>query len=772
MLRFSVENLVNACQTLPASLQATIRDAIEPWRVAEAKKFSQAVAAIKAVNAFEQFSPENLSVFDEILTTMLRINQLRVTFDLHNDLLELTSLYLAACDRSQHPPSFALIDVFFKGASRLLISGYDDINPAAISMQADGLRHLQIMTDFVKAPIFVKFLGKGHDHLQFTEATQASENKNFDANDLARFCISDLRGLLHTRRYEFFLARLNFTLVLLKQIPELRGELAGLAEIVTWARQLLDYGQESLDNIFACVSAYAGDLPDDFGPKLLQAWQLGESGKIPDPVIEKPFLSTDFIYLEALKAIYGDGVLSAYEEECLRNLRDFLEIAPETYQRIFQEVSALPHTTDYEFDPYVFFFSLTNKALQDGILQNTEKDLLAKVANALKLEKEAAHEIFAESIRQAQELHIKVPSAHPLKDDAVASWQASIKLRAALNNLQNAAEIRKIGEELAQQSAQKHRKEKMRSVGGINSGWDEQDTAKMLFVYEPACFELPLFIILTSDEERQTVRLKLKGEDLSLRGSAAIGQDMAILNRALDQSAPLNFAAGSDIAALKTQMQQALEESQGRYAVAVVPYPSGNPVFFKEIHGSIDFSGALGKAEILISKKNLQEACDLLQDLSQSSGDVAEVFFTLGNVHRNLAAQASGVAAEQSLEAALASYEALAKRWPDLAEGWAGIGMVKRQQEKLDEAMANLEKALRLKPVSVTNSLTYAFYGLLKYQSDPQKLLQFLQKNLEAIYNFMPMHPQIMDFLNQINAKFGIQLRALLEMTEVNSRYQ
>lgn len=770
MATFSAEHLLNACNSFPESAQPEIKEILEQWRVADARKLNLAVNKIRETGLFANLPQPSLELFDEILTAMLKINQVRVSLEIHNDLLELTSLYLSACEQKSAPPSFTFIDTLFKGASRLLISGYDNINPLAISMHRDGLRHLQIMTDFVRSPIFAAFVKKGPD--KPSQINQEAAGQNFDAGELAAFCISDLQGLLHTRRCEFFIARLNFTLELLEKCPETRSELATLPQLITWAMQLLDFGQGSIDKIASAISVSAPGLPADFGAKLEEALSEGKKGSLPDPVKEKIPLTTEFIYREALKDMYGDGVFTEREKESLEKLRQYLEISPETYEKIFAEVSKMPLITDYEFDPYVFFFNLTNKAMRDSKLEESEKKLLVKVANALNLEKDAAHEIFAESLRQAPKPEEKIPVADPEFDDTLTSWRLSIRLRHALKNFRHAAEIHKIGEELAQKSAENYRKQRMRSVGGLNTAIDEPDNASILFVYEPELFPLPLFMLLTSDEERETIRLRLKGEDISLRGCAAVGQDMKILNRTLDQSAPLSFCQNTEFKTFKATMQQALSDSHGSYAVALVPFPSGNPAFMKVVHGSIEFSGALDKAETLIGRKNFSEACELLKELAEKSSEVADIWFTLGNVYRNMAGQSTGTEAERNLQLAFESYTRLSEKWPALAEGWAGIGMVKRQQGNLDEAMAYLEKALRLKPVSVTNSLTYAFYGLLKYQNEAPKLLEFLKNRLTPVYNFMPMHPQTSDFLKQVEEKFGFQLRHLLEMTEVNSRYQ
>ncbi|MBU1109106.1 MAG: hypothetical protein KKB51_20685 [Candidatus Riflebacteria bacterium] len=772
MLKLSVEHLVKACNSFPAALQTTMQNAIEQWSAADSKKFAEAVSAIRSKDAGEELTVANLATLDEILTTMLKINQVRATLDLNKELLELVALYLNACQGKEHAPSFAMINTFFNGASRMLISGYDNTNPVALMMHADGLRHLQIMSDFVKTPLFLKFIAKEPDQAMASQSSSEAIPETFAPVALATFCISDLKGLLHTRRSEFFQARLNFTLALLKQIPTLKQELAELPEIVVWARQLLDFGGDSLKKIFDTISAFADDLSDGFGDSLLQAWQLGENGDIPGSESSESVLTTEFVYRAALKEMLGDGVLSSKEEETLKILRDYLEIPPEKYQRIFQEVSKMSRTIDREFDAYAFFRSLTRQAMLDGVLEDHEKELLVKVANALALERETVFEIFAESVRNTGSETESAPTDLPPADEMVASWRSSARLRKALQKSEHAAHIKKIGDELAVESAKKLRRKRLLKAGGISSARDDDDTNKLIFMYEPACFELPLFILITSDEEREALRLRLKGEDIFLYGSANAGQDMSICNRALNRAAPLNFCADQNVVKLKAGMKEALRTLEGRYAVAVVSFPSGNPVFFKELHGSIEVTGVLGKAETLIARQNYEEAVNLLKEVSEKPPEVAEVFVKLGHAYRALAKQASGVSEEKNLAAALACYEKVANTWPGLADGWAGIGMVMRMRGKLDDAMANMQKALQLKPLNIANMLTYAFYGLLKYQNDAKGLLDFLKKNLEPVYNFMPMHPDIMDFLKQVDTKFGINLRLLLEMTDVDSRYQ
>jgi tetratricopeptide (TPR) repeat protein len=247
---------------------------------------------------------------------------------------------------------------------------------------------------------------------------------------------------------------------------------------------------------------------------------------------------------------------------------------------------------------------------------------------------------------------------------------------------------------------------------------------------------------------------------------------LLIENRALELTAPIRFLSSSDCQAMKGKLRESLRLSQGRYGVSIVALPSGNPVFFSISEGSMDLTGKLDKALHMRQRGRMVESVDVLQDLAKETPEVANVLVQLGHTCRALAKQEKGGQAMKWLRTARESYEQTLQSWPNWPDALAGLGMVKRMQDDVDGAMEEMEKALRLAPLHLANLLTYSFYGILKYQGDPEKLLAFLEKHLTPAYNFLPMHAGTLDFLNQLRAKFGIELRLMLEMTEVDARYQ
>jgi len=112
-----------------------------------------------------------------------------------------------------------------------------------------------------------------------------------------------------------------------------------------------------------------------------------------------PQLTVEFVYRTALEEIMGDSNLSHEEEEVLKNLRDFLEIPPEQYQAIFQEVATLnaqgqSKKHDRDFSPEAFLFALLERTVADGKIDDDERAILAKVANGLMLSQDTFAQVF------------------------------------------------------------------------------------------------------------------------------------------------------------------------------------------------------------------------------------------------------------------------------------------------------------------------------------------------------------------------------------------
>lgn len=759
MPRFSVGDLLTASDSLPTNCSQAIKTLLEQWTREDAAGFAQTSSIIISENMFANLTAGQLPIIDFILDKLLLVNQMRGSIELHADLVDLTGSYLQACNEKNQPPSFSFMNHFFKGANRLLASGETVDDRIALQTHTAGQKHHQLLKVLVELPVFKQFIDKGPDTPRVNSTSDPDLQTSFNGMEHLELCHQDLLGLLHTRRYDFFKLRLELVLGLVHQIPTLQLKAIWLAEIVTWARHLFDFNANHLQGLKNCLDSFLQIFPGTFSNGLIDAWQMGERGRVPGQKAEEPALTTEFVYREALKEILGDGILSPREEEYLKNLRDYLEIPQERYQQIFAEVSSMPRSTNLEFEPYEFFFNLANRAMQDGVLEESEKNLLAKAANALELEKEAVHQIFAESVRNAPKPVSEQAQKENAKDRLSSSWFEAIELRRQLPKFSIAKQIENLGEQ-------------MLKIKPHANDSEDRERAKLVFIYEPEIYAKPLFIMLTTDQNREFLRLRLRGEDLRLRGSVTFGQDMTIINRSQDREAPINFSEEFNPAQMKAAIKAALDSANGCYVLALVPYPSLNPIFIKTIYGSIELSGSLERAEKMMAQNNLQEAVNIMQQATTAAPEIAEGWFTLGNAYRALARQNPGVEADKQLDSALNCYAKIRETWPEMAEGWAGTAMILRQRGKLEESISNMEKAISLQPMSISNRLTYAFYGLLKYQNDPKNLFQFLKENLTDIYNFMPNNQRIVEFVGQVNEKFGIEIQAVLQMTEIDTSFQ
>lgn len=114
---------------------------------------------------------------------------------------------------------------------------------------------------------------------------------------------------------------------------------------------------------------------------------------IPGPVSPFPAearLTVEWVFRILLEEILADGVFDREENEILRGVRDRLLIDRPLFDRIMTEArerfTSHPSRSAGPLDPLSLFRRLYEKAAEDGVLEPTERNLLATVSEALLLE--------------------------------------------------------------------------------------------------------------------------------------------------------------------------------------------------------------------------------------------------------------------------------------------------------------------------------------------------------------------------------------------------
>lgn len=138
---------------------------------------------------------------------------------------------------------------------------------------------------------------------------------------------------------------------------------------------------------------------------------------------ESDELTPEYVYQAALEEILGNGEISREEETVLQSLRDFLEIQPDVYQRLFettrrriQDMETLPLQRDFAPEP--FLFKIFRRTIQDGTVTAGEKDIIQKVCRALMIDRETVERVFTrakaayaeEVARQRDENQVSEPT--------------------------------------------------------------------------------------------------------------------------------------------------------------------------------------------------------------------------------------------------------------------------------------------------------------------------------------------------------------------------
>jgi len=253
--------------------------------------------------------------------------------------------------------------------------------------------HLQNIRDFLASPGF-----KGWRTQEGTD-------------EFLRACAS--RWLVHlgnyarNRREKPFLNLLDLSLLLLRNIPEFLPVFQGMTLILPTAKKAFHYIFASGDDgILKILDKSKKAANPDLKPVMdewINIYTIGALPEVPraSDFEESPELTVPFVYRTMLEEIMGDGVITSDEEWIVKNMREYLEIPNEKYNKIFtqvQEAKSLKKIPDLDrdFSPKVFLSKILAKTIEDGVITDEEKSIIGKIAGALLLNQETIAEVFQE----------------------------------------------------------------------------------------------------------------------------------------------------------------------------------------------------------------------------------------------------------------------------------------------------------------------------------------------------------------------------------------
>ncbi len=765
----------DALSGIPVQHQVAFQEAVRGWQDGIDFVLDGFVMNLEDKRILETFSPKNLESVDLLLTHLIFQNQLRIRpeiypeqlLEIHNHLLVFADLFIRACKKKNHIPSVGFVNIFFNGVRFFTTTGNHGF---FANMNFTAYLYYFKLNDFVESSLFSDFLKK-EAKTSIDSKGMISAVEGFDVKRLAQDCIADLTGYLHTRRTTLFLQRLRFTLSFFKRAPYISGEFMALPEIITWFRRLCDFGDktflfygasksEKIDLVKNLLSDCQNELPQGWGNALMEAYSRGEAddGTANSSEI---VLNVEWVYTELLKEIAGDGVLSSSEEEVIRNMRNYLEISNDSYQRIFNKVTQLPKSTDRDFDPCVFFKSIVKIAMADGILEDDEKALLATTANALSVDREVVMKIFQEVVNMPKEQNefAQSTSESYIPEDLKASWINSMKLKKAIKSDPSGAKITE----------------------------DSQNTldkpgAWLSLLENSEEFEYPVFIHLVSDLNRDEYRKQYKGGTISLSWNHTQQSHMIVNNRSIVSEMFASFPAGTDESSLKTRISSALQKADDKYGIALLSFPSCSTLFFTSVDSGIDLTGELDRLNFMLNQGAFPEISEL-DNLVNSQKGIAEAVRTRGLTRMHLA-KAHIKSGEENEAAALLNdaakdFESMISKWPSFPEGYVGLAMVNRtecdglgKEEKMAEAIKHLEKAVEINPANISTRITYAFYGSLLWADDPARLIEFEKQQLGFLFGFQPDAQQLVGLFNQFRERFQVEFRNLAALESVDVVFQ
>ncbi len=750
MTHIPLDDILKGISIFPHPFRGWLEQTVEAWRQPDPKRLETLAARHDLPNLLKELPPECFETFAQIFLQLFKLNQIRIRNDVHRQLLLLGDVFFQTCQQRGFSPEPKLMGTVFRGASRYAMTWLDYERKKVVRSDETYTRHLKLAGRVARTPLATKVSVKG--------------SAEFDLEAVAARSVEDLVNHLHNRRIEAFMARLEFSLSLACGNPELKDLLGDIPQILVWARRLFDgevFQPERIGTLLAQVHSFFPAQLLAFHQRLVDAWE-GREAPQPEPVnLSGEVLTVEYVYRQALQEILGDGVITSDEEDTLRNLRDFLQIPPDVYQKIFQEVSKAPKPLNRDFDSVEFLRDLARQAMADGKLEDREHQLLLTVADSLMLKREDVAKFLGEAKRSKD-----APAARPGLSSAFseleASWTQTTRFRRDCLETDAGAAVLKEGCALL-------RKLKIRAASGKSPS--SGDGSMLLTFHVPTSYPLPVLLFMTEETDIHSARLQFKGENMVFRMSGRGLEGLVMENRTMGRTAILEWMPEQATPQTIQDFSAALEKAKGKFVLAIVHLPSGNPVYFQECSGSIDLTGRMEEALKLRDSGKIDSAIQALTSLAEEFPFLGDAWTQIGHCYRALAKEKQGIPGDRLLTMAEDAYLKDLQRLPNYPESLGGLAMIKRNRGDIEAALADLEKAVEFKPSHMSNLLTFCFYGLVRFPTQPDRMLEFLERNLARAYNLCPPLPAVQDFLKQVKTKFRIDLALILELTEVDTRF-
>jgi len=581
-----------------------------------------------------------------------------------------------------------------------------------------------------------------------------------------------------------FVAQMRLYAVILSNVPE-----------------LLPHG-EALKKVFSCYNFRVFELNPDRRQELkTHLVRIAEHCKDPDAICllnefnklvdtmpettvsqapEK--LTVEAIYQAALNDIMADEILSVEEMEVIRNLREFVTIEPDVYQRIFdqqfKEMKENPRSEQTDFNAEIFMQKLISRYA--GNLDEYCREMLIATGNALLLSPSQVSHWLSEPQKQSSDQPKAIPAP---------SWPAMSKSTATaitrLSELQSFSEELRTSPELKAISARAEEIYKVMSTIAAEKDADNKDKALekcslIAFLNSNESCKVPTIVYFVFSSQIHYARLQFKGDSintsmiisvdevLSRKSSFLTGDVLSLYNWDLDRAIKADCVYTDGI----ESFARSLEKSEGAYRLALVAYPSLTPIKILNNRGYIDMSGRYTQAKIILNQNKIQAAIESFKGLATDFPKLAEMSCMLGRCHKNLAQ--NGIDPENNYALAIKYYQEELAKAENSANAMLGLGIVYKKQGQFAEAEKWMYKAIETAPANIsaiTTLVATRMSRLMAENCSPNVILKDVCKHIAPCYYIDPENHVLRNTEEYLNTAFKRTVSGYVLLFPVDYRH-
>jgi tetratricopeptide (TPR) repeat protein len=777
-----MEILSSPISRLPQDLQLLYKDLVRGIDMGAEKKVELVLGKITGHDSYvTPGSAAEMKAVAEILYGCLQEGYSSVQekhFELYTAILPVFTGFLAAHAKTADMANFPRF--LFHAGEQFSLAYFDPQSQKPVYFDNFFEFHMQNIKDFLASPGFKAW-------------RKQPETDAFLKSCIYRWMVH-LGNFTRNRREKAFTNLLDLSLLLLKNLPELVTAFEGFQFVIPGAKRAFHFmypaGGDAIEKILNRAHKSVPPELKTIVSEWLQTYNLGSLPDIParGETQESPELTIPFVYRALMEEILGDGQISADEEWVIKSMRDFLEIANDRYNRIYEQVQEgrklgkIP-TIDRDFSPRVFLRKILLKTIEDGVVSDEEKAIIGKVANALLLSKDVLGEVFQEAktiFREQLASGEKVLGGAAIGreleklHDLIRYTAMEDRIKTVLMSDRGIRAYQRAGKMLVAL------REKAAQLGGDIDYMAQWPVA--VFFYEPSLYMYPVLMLFVDSMNVHPTRLEFKGGRIDVEildnvtnktGGETWLEDQNVLrlyNHGMDVEIPVKAVL---VGETLQNFMEGLEETRGKYALMMMQHAKMAPILAIQKTGFLDFSGNLAQARRHLAAGKPAEAVTLLEMIHKGFPDIQNVLLTLGQAQEVLADKNPADVA--GWEKAIESYRRETDLNSQSDQAMRAMGRLYGRLKNWSDALFWLNKARECAPGSIPNLLDTLDVWLAKEpptkgpgKEPPAYVTEFLGE----AFLLYPTHPRVVRKLDELNSLLGIDLVKVFRYQPVSTFYQ